>query len=356
MTTPFFHRDLLKRLEDEARVGRTPQGLMLCGPQGTGKMVLALEYARGLAAGDPLEHPDVHCVFPVAKDARHGRETCNDYLPLWREMMRDNPYAGLQEWTRRMNAPVNTQPIIYARESDALARKLALKATAPDGRRVVLMWLPERMNESCANKMLKLLEEPPRGTLFLMVSQEPEAVMETVRSRVQRLDVPPIDERLLVAELMARGAEPHRAEQVARKAQGSWTQALRDLMEAADEKEMLEDFAALMRIAWLRQAPRMKAWSEDMAAKTRTRQADFLAYAGRMLRESFVSNVRCVELEYASEAERAFVSRFGPFVNERNILSLAGLTAEAQEHIERNVNPRMVFFDYILKVTVELKK
>ncbi len=371
---PFFHNDLLARLAREARAGRVAQGLMLCGPAGTGKLRLALEYARYLCCNQPAvdgkacgecpscrlwsawAHPDAHFVYPVLKDGKRKRETCDDYLPLWRGMLTDNPYADLEEWTHRMDSSTSAQPLIFAHESDVLTRKLSLKASTATGRRLVLMWLPERMHEACANKLLKLLEEPPQGTVFLLVSQEPERVIATVKSRVQRLDVPPITEDELEMALTDRGATLRQAHEAAHGAAGSWPRALAYLTEDEDRMAMLTDFTDLMRTGWKRQAKEMKVWSERMAATGRTRQAAFLKYTGQMLRESFISNLHRPELEHMSEGEREFVRRFGPFVNERNIQRLAELTALAQEHIERNVNPRMVFFDYILKVTVELKK
>ena len=303
-----------------------------------------------------LAHPDVHFVYPVVKDTKRKRETCDDYLPGWRQMLQENPYADLEEWNRRMDASTNVQPQIYARESDLLARKLSLKANTETGRRMVIIWLPECLHEACANKLLKLLEEPPRGTVFLMVSEEPDRVIATVRSRVQRIDVPPIAEEALVKELIQHvGVEPGRAEEAARRAAGSWPKALTDVTDDEIHEAMLQDFVSLMRLAWARRAREMKIWSEGMAAGGRTRQAAFLAYTGRMLRESFISNFHQPELDYMSQGEQEFVQRFAPFVNERNVRQLAALTAEAQEHIERNVNSRMVFFDYILKVTVLLK-
>lgn len=374
MNEPFFHRDVLARLANEARQGRVAQGVMLCGPRGTGKLFLALKYARYLGCDHPMKegeacgmcpscrwwkalaHPDVHFVYPVVKDTKRKRETCDDYLPGWRQMLQENPYADLEEWNRRMDASTNVQPQIYARESDLLARKLSLKANTETGRRMVIIWLPECLHEACANKLLKLLEEPPRGTVFLMVSEEPDRVIATVRSRVQRIDVPPIAEEALVKELIQHvGVEPGRAEEAARRAAGSWPKALTDVTDDEIHEAMLQDFVSLMRLAWARRAREMKTWSEGMAAGGRTRQAAFLAYTGRMLRESFISNFHQPELDYMSQGEQEFVQRFAPFVNERNVRQLAALTAEAQEHIERNVNSRMVFFDYILKVTVLLK-
>ena len=374
MDEPFFHRDLLARLATEARQGRVAQGLMLCGPKGTGKLFLALKYARYLSCDKPAAdgetcgacpscrwwnawtHPDVHFVFPVVKDSKRKRETCDDYLPQWRQMLSESPYTDLEKWTRRMDASTNVQPLIYARESDVLARKLSLKANSETGRRVVLIWLPECLHEACANKLLKLLEEPPRGTVFLMVSQDPERVISTVRSRVQRVDIPPITTEALTKELVLyAGVDANRAEEAARRAAGSWAKALEDVTDDEIRKEMLQDFVSLMRLAWTRRAREMKVWSEGMAAGGRTKQTAFLQYTGRMLRESFISNFHLSDLNYMSKEEQEFVRRFAPFVNERNVEQLADLTIEAQEHIERNVNPRMVFFDYILKVTVALK-
>lgn len=374
MDEPFFHKDLLARLATEARQGRVAQGLMLCGPRGTGKLFLALKYARYLGCDNPtadgetcgrcpscrwwkaLAHPDVHFVFPVVKDSKRKRETCDDYLPQWRQMLGESPYTDLEKWTRRMDASTNVQPLIYARESDALARKLSLKASSETGRRIVLIWLPECLHEACANKLLKLLEEPPRGTVFLMVTQEPERIIPTVRSRVQRIDLPPITTESLAKELVLyTGVDTDQAEEAARKAAGSWPKALEDVTDDEIRKEMLQNFVSLMRLAWTRRAREMKTWSEEMAAGGRTKQTAFLQYTGHMLRESFISNFHQPALNYLSKGEREFVSRFAPFVNEHNIEQLAALTAEAQEHIERNVNPRMVFFDYILRVTVALK-
>ncbi len=357
MDSPLFHRDILRRLAEEARTGRVAQGLMVCGPQGTGKLTLAVEYARVLGCERPLQSEDVVWVFPVAKDARRGRETCDDYLPLWRDLLRENPYADLEEWTRRMDAPTGAQPLIYARESDVLARKLALKAAAQTGRRVVIVWLPECLHEAAANKLLKLLEEPPQGTVFILVTEEPERVLPTVKSRMQRLELPPIGVEELTTELQKRtGVAPETAMEAARRATGSWPKALANLEGDATREAMLEDFTALMRLAWTRRAREMKEWSETMATRGRTRQTAFLAYTGRMLRESFISNLGRGEMVYLTGREREFTNRFAPYVNERNIEHLATLTEEAQEHIVRNVNPRMVFFDYILKVTVALRK
>lgn len=374
MDEPFFHSDLLARLADEARQGRVAQGLMLCGPKGTGKLFLALKYARYLACDNPMEdgeacgqcpscrwwkalaHPDVHFVYPVLKDSKRKRETCDDYLPQWRQMLHESQYADLEKWIRLMDASTNVQPLIYARESDILARKLSMKASTETGRRVVLMWLPECLHESCANKLLKLLEEPPRGTVYLMVTQEPDRVMPTVRSRMQRIDVPPISEEILVKGLTKyAGIDVGKAEEAARRAAGSWPDALAYVTDDEMREAMLKDFVSLMRLAWTRRAREMKIWSEEMAVQGRNRQVAFFKYAGHMLRESFISNLHLPDLNYMSQNEREFVQRFAPYVNERNVQQLANLTSEAQEHIERNVNPRMVFFDYILRVTVMLK-
>ena len=147
---------------------------------------------------EKLAHPDVHFVFPIV----NNKKVSDDYLPLWRKMLMESTYTDLGHWMELIDAG-NTQPLIYAPESDQTFRKLSLKSSQ-GGSRVVVVWLPERMNEACANKMLKLLEEPPERTAFLMVSEEPERLLPTIVSRTQRIYVPRIEEEDMVRVLTTR--------------------------------------------------------------------------------------------------------------------------------------------------------
>lgn len=363
--------DILKRMVDEARSGKMPHARLLCGPSGRGGLPMAVALARYLMCSNPgcddacgqcadckmmdaWAHPDVHFVFPVVK--RKGKDTVSDDLMTeWRTMMAKNPYATPTHWLEAMGAD-NGQPQIYVKESDVMLRKLSLKP-ARGGKKVMIVWLPEKMNADCSNKLLKILEEPPYGTILLLVTEEPDVLLPTLRSRTQRMDVPPVKENAMLAELMNRyGVDPNDAEAIVRHSGGDWAEAMQALRTDGDKAECLELFVSLMRLAYARRIREMRQWSETVAAMGRERQKRFLAYAQRMVRENFVCNFGQPEMIGLDSDEQAFAKRFAPFVNENNIMGIAHELAEAEIHIARNVNPRMVFFDLALKMIVLLVK
>ena len=299
---------------------------------------------------EKLAHPDVHFVFPIV----NNKKVSDDYLPLWRKMLMENTYTDLGRWMELIEAG-NTQPQIYATESDQTLRKLSLKSSQ-GGWRVVVVWLPERMNEPCANKMLKLLEEPPERTAFLMVSEEPERLLSTIVSRTQRIYVPRIEEEDMVRVLTTRyGQTEELAQSLAHRADGSFLKVQELMGQSGEQALCFELFTRLMRLAWQRDIRGMKAWSEQVAVLGRERQKMFLEYAQRMVRENFIANFHQMGMNYMGPDEQQFATRFAPFVNERNIVGMTDLLSKAQEHIQQNVNPRMVFFDVILNMTVLIK-
>lgn len=363
-----------QRLIAEAQAGRIAHALLLCGPQGAGKLPLALAYARYLCCLNPqandacgqcpscrkwdkLSHPDAHFVFPIIKNTKIKKETCDDYLPAWRQLLTEhNPgYISQDQWLQAMNS-TGGQPIIYARESDELTRKLSFKPGG-NGRRTVLIWLPEKLHETCANKLLKLMEEPPEGSIFLLVSEEPERILPTVVSRAQRFNIGPAD-NIALAQAMQHHFGLNEADSLAtaHSARGNVLKALETIRSDEGNKQYFEWFTALMRLAYQRKIRQLKTWSEDIASIGRERQKAFLEYAQQMIRESFIYNLRQPMLNYLSDSsERNFVHNFAPFVNERNVWALMDVLAEAQNHIEQNANPRMVFFDLTLQIIMLLK-
>ena len=365
--------EVKRTLISEADGGRLPHALMLTGPEGCGKMPMALTLARYLccmakpaegleACGaclscrqwEQLIHPDVHFVFPIVANKARKKENCDDWIPAWREMLLNNLYFTYSDWIQQMEVE-NSQPVIYTRESDNIQRKLSLKSVQ-GGWRIVIIWLPEKMQEAGANKMLKLLEEPPAQTMFLLVSEEPQKVLGTILSRVQRINMPRLkDEEISQALHLRLGVETKESMMVARMANGSYSKALETISSGDGSSELFQQFTSLMRLAWSRKVKEMKAWSEEMADWGRERQKDFLLYAQRMIRESFTANLHRAELNYMNREEQQFTSRFAPFVSERNAMGIMNELQEAQVHIEQNVNAKMVFFDLILQLTVLIK-
>lgn len=374
----FYFKDVIgqqaakDRLLQEVREGRVPHAQLFCGPQGSGKLPLALAYARYLcctnrngedACGtcpscvkwNKLVHPDVHFMFPIVKSAKGKKEVCDDYIANWRHLLTTTPYFNLNHWLDEMGAE-NGQAIIYAKESDEITRKLSLKSVE-GGYKITIVWLPEKLHEVCANKLLKLLEEPPAQTVFLLVTETPEMILPTILSRTQRFYIPRIAEEYVEKALRERyGVQPEDSKAIAHIANGDFIKALETISLNEENQLYFDLFVNLMRLAWQRKVREMKQWSEQVAGLGRERQKNFLDYCQRMIRENFIFNLHRPEMNYLTRQEENFATRFSPFVNERNVAGIMQELSEAQLHIGQNVNPRMVFFDFALKMIMLLKQ
>lgn len=351
-----------KRLLALTDEGRVPHAMLFCGPQGCGKMALALAFASHLLGNSRLlknwGHPDLMFTFPTIKTASMGKEhqpVSDDFAREWREMLASGPYFTIEQWLDAMGAE-SQQAIITGAESDALARKLSMKSSQ-GGYKVSIIWLPERMNLTSANKLLKLLEEPPTETVFIMVSEEPEKLLETIRSRTQRIDFKRIAEADIENALTTlRGIEPDQAHRLARIANGSWAAALEALNVGNENRLFFDLFTLLMRQAYMKQVKELKKWSDGIAAFGREKQKRLLAYFGHMLRESFVYNFRQPELNYLTADEEAFLNNFAPFINENNIMELAEITEKALRDIAQNANAKIVFYDLALRTIILIQR
>ena len=378
-----------ERLLQMVREDRLPHAIMLCGPAGIGKLALATAFgchllsrntasgaspavfptpsasggfAAGMASPEPamlrnLAHPDLHFTYPTIKLPSMGADhkpVSDDFAREWHSLITtEGAYFSMDQWLLAIGAE-NQQAIITAGESDDLVRKLSLKSSQ-GGYKVSIIWLPERMNQECANKLLKLIEEPPSQTVFLMACEEPNMLLETIRSRVQRIDVKRLPPAVIEEELIARrGIDPAQAQRIARLAGGSWLRALQELQAGTENEQFLDLFILLMRQAYKRDVKGMKAWTETMASFGREKQKRFLNYFLHMVRESFMYNFKQPALNYMTQQEEDFARNFARFINEKNVLSINDLINRAIRDIGQNANAKIVFFDLTLQITVLL--
>ena len=358
-------KEVQERLMQMVGEDRLPHALMLCGPQGVGKMALATAFGCQLlddgrtsskAMLDKLEHPDLHFTYPTIKlpsMSTDHKPVSDDFAREWHDLMMGGPYFTMDDWMQAMGGE-NQQAIITAGESDDLVRKLSLKSSQ-GGYKVSIIWLPERMNIECANKLLKLIEEPPLQTVFIMVCEEPDKLLETIRSRVQRIDVKKIDDAVIEQALVERrGISEETAHRIARLANGSWLKAMEELQVGSENEQFLDMFISLMRLAYQRKVKDLRKWSEVMAGFGREKQKRWLTYFLRMIRENFMYNFQQEELVYMTEKEEGFARNFARFVNEANILPISDLANRAIRDIGQNANAKIVFFDFALQMIVLL--
>lgn len=365
-----------------ARSGCIPHAQLFAGKSGIGKLQLALAFAQYLncphrteedSCGQcptcmqfaKLQHPDLHFTFPIVKT--DAGDTCDAYMDKWREILIDKHYFDLNDWYKALGVETK-QGMIYEKESMEIMRKLSLKPFG-NGCKVMIIWQPEKMNATCANKLLKLLEEPPEQTIFLLVSEHPELLLTTILSRLQRLSIAPLTMDQIADHLVQNyRLSKDNAIDIARIANGSYLQALKKLDETEDNKQELEDFKALFRNAYTigvltdpkqkyESLKNLRKWSLEMADSKvgRERQKHFLQYAQQQVRENYVYNLSQPSLNYQIADERAFSTRFSPFIHDGNVEGIMRQLDLAERQIEQNGNAKVVFFDLCLQMIILIK-
>lgn len=371
--------EVKKRLRQSVQEGRIAHAQLFSGISGVGKLALAIAYAQYIACPhrtqndscgqcpsclqyQKLQHPDLHFAFPIVKS--DTGDVCDDFMDKFRSLVQERHYFDLDDWYRQMGVETK-QGMIYEKESAEIMRKLALKSFG-NGYKVMIIWLPEKMNIACANKLLKLLEEPPVQTLFLLVSEHPEQLLSTIISRTQEVRIPRLAEDTIAQALQAY--VPHLsmadAHDIAHIANGSYLTALRTVNNSEEENRFFNDFVALMRNAWLVGQKKdysallqLRKWSLEMsdAKEGREKQKAFLQYAQRQIRENYIYNFHCEQMNYQTANERQFSSRFAPFIHDNNVEKMMNELSKAEQQIAQNGNAKIIFFDLCLQMIVLVK-
>lgn len=364
------HEEIKHRMIHSLQTGRISHAQLFAGDTGYGSLALALAFAQYVfCTGDKKEdacgicpacrkmqkliHPDLHFVFPVVRKAK--TPVSDEYISEWRNLLSQSAYIGLEDWYIEMGVEDNAQAAIYTEESSRILQKLNLKAFESEYK-IMIIWLPEKMNPECSNKLLKIIEEPYDKTLFLMVSEHPELIISTIQSRLQRINIPPLKQERIQQQLMKQNDLPERtAAEYAHVASGNWHKAMRLLNETEEQIYNQEKFIQLMRLCWDRKMLPVNEWVTEICSLGRERQKNFLYHALRMIRENFVRNFGMEQLNYMTNREKEFSQRFSPYVHEGNILPLTEEFERGYSDISRNGNAKIIFTDLCIKVMQNIR-
>ncbi len=364
---------LKSHLVSSADAGRIPHAQLFVGPEGSGTLPMAIAYARYLlcrntggenqggdaacnAKCEHLAHPDLHFAFPVATSESVKSHAVSDhYLTQWRTFVREQPYGNLFDWYQAIGIE-NKQGQIGVDEAHDIVKKLSLKSFE-GGYKIMIIWMAERMNTAAANKLLKLIEEPPERTILIMIAEEEEGLLQTLRSRCQTLHFPPLPEAVVAEGLLMKGSSREEALQIAQEANGNFNRAL-DLMLRDSEDLVFEKWF----VQWTRTAFKAKGnkgavhelilWSDEIAKTGRETQKKFLSYCLTVVRQALLLNYRADSLVYLKMHLPDFqLAKFAPFIHENNIVPIVKELEEALYHVERNGNSKIIFTDLSIKLT-----
>lgn len=360
-----------KRLQSFVETGRIPHAILLEGPEGIGKFALARAFAQYVHCENPqnndscgrcpsclqhqsFNHIDTHFVFPVVKRKNKSTVISDDYIEEWREFIFQNPYMDFEKWLLALDN-INAQPQIYVDESIDIIRKLNFTAHKAKYK-IVLIWLPERMKIECANKLLKLIEEPYSDTLFVLVSNDAKQILPTIYSRTQRLELLRLGNSEVSSYLVQKYAiDQDKADSIAYLCEGNINKAEKELNISKESSRFFSLFVELMRLAYQRKIHDLKRWSADVASLGREQEIQFLDYCQRLIRENFIYNLNANGLNYMNSQEAQFSVNFAKFITEKNVEKLISVLNKAQSDISGNANAKIVFFDLSVKVILLLK-
>lgn len=366
-------REIIIKLINSVHQERVSHAQLFAGPEGCGNLALALAYAQFISCEnrmpsdscgfckscikyEKLIHPDLHFVFPVIKDKKNNEPVSDNYIEEWREFVKQSPFFSLNNWLDSIEVG-NAQGLIFATEASEIIRKLSLKTFESDYK-ILILWLPEKMHIATANKLLKLIEEPPEKTLFLLVSEEPDKIVPTIASRCQLVKVPSFHNEDIITYISSKfNINETTASDIAKVANGNIVRSVEMCKNQDSSLLNLDRFKNLMRYAWKRDIISIITWSEEMASIGREPQKNFLSFSLRIIRENLMMTLNQLKnnIVYLTGEEAEFSTKFHPFINQENIYSFSEELNLAYSHVEANGNAKIIFLDLALKLTRLIK-
>lgn len=364
------HEAVKARLRNLVDDGHMPHALLIHGRPGIGKMMMARALAQYIHCTDrhdgdscgccpsclqhrSFNHIDTHYSFPVLKKGDRGTVS-DDETEHWREYLAENPYMDFSRWLAMLDN-VNGQPAIYVEESVEIMRFMSL--TSHGGRQINIMWLPERMRVECANKLLKLIEEPLGDSLFILVSNDAESVLPTIYSRTQRVEMLRLPDEVVARYIASKYGLPSGEALVqAHLAEGSMLQADMRVHDIELRKQFLEMFMRLMRLAYQKRVAELRVWANEVASMGREGSVGFLAYCLEQVRENFIYHLAVPQLNYLTVEEGDFARNFHRFINERNVLELTSRLEKSVIDIKANGNAKIIMYDLAVRVIMLLRR
>ena len=368
-----------KHLTQSVDNGRIAHAQMFIGPEGSGTLPMAIAYAQYLLCSNSngentngnqacnlkfnnISHPDLHFAFPVTtSDKAKSHPVSNHYLEEWRQLLKEQPYGNLFDWYKLLGVD-NKQGQIGVDEALEIVKSLSLKSYE-GGYKVMLIWMAEKMNSACANKLLKLIEEPPNNTVFILIAEDEEQIINTIKSRCQLLHFPPLSEYVIKRGLIKNyGLDDAVATKIAHQSNGNFNKAC-DLIYHDSEDLQFEEWF----VFWIRSAFKAKGnksaiydlinWSEDIAKTGRETQKQFLLFCLNFFRQALMLNYNASELVYLEPKTDTFkLEKFAPFIHDANIMEISDEIQDAIYHIERNGNSKIILTDLSIKLTRLLHK
>ncbi len=351
-------------------LNRIPHTQLFVGDEGTGTLPMALAFANRLLCGDDTNcqnkvnkiiHPDLHFVFPTAASGSTKNINSDHFLPQWRQFIAQNPYAGLYDWMQFLNL-ANKQGQIRVADAEQIIKKVSVKPYEARYK-VFIIWMVEKMNNETANKLLKILEEPPEDTKFILIAEKTDHILPTILSRCQIHHFNLIPVKTIQDALTKHfDLQPEQALKVAHQANGNWHKAI----QLAKAENTDDDFQKLF-IEWVRVAFSAKTdkqairklimWSEKIAGENRETQKQFLEFALETFRQALLINYQNSDLAYYDFSANKFdLNKLAPFIHSGNIQNIYESVTDALYHIERNANPKLIFLNLSINLTKFIHK
>jgi len=366
------HEAEKKHLIHTVQENRISHAQMFLGPEGSGTIPLAVAYAQYILCQNKQDtdscgecascikvqkhnHPDLHFSFPIHLSKEKHIDTSDNVLEYWREILDENPYFGIDDWNVKLGNE-NKQGIIGTKESQNIVSKISLKSFE-GGYKILIMWLPELMNGPASNKLLKFIEEPPNKTVFILVAEDQEQIITTIRSRTQIVKLPRLKEKEVAAFLESeKGISAADSNIIAHLAEGNVGRAIHLLAAQTETNFNLDNFVNWMRLCYQRNIAKTIDWVDVIAASGRENQKSFLKFCLNMFRQCIIGHYAGSELVVLTDDQNAFLSKFSPFINHKNIAGLSEAFNDAYYHIERNANAKILFLDLSIKTFSLLQK